>query len=158
MDGCVNMRAHVCGHLEQAGGLTVVFEEIDLRVAKRSVTVAGPVRNPRVEWVCQVDYAQSSDITQHIQRRPNAQETVQTASSWLAGTSAPGDGQNCTHGACSGPPQPVQRAWSTCSAIFHFVGTKKTAVYGHTSRHTAQSMHSSLTMTIGSCLDAIRAR
>ena len=39
-----------------------MFEEIDLRVAKRSVTVAGPVRNPRVEWVCQVDYAQSSDI------------------------------------------------------------------------------------------------
>src|SRR5579859_984367 len=56
-------------------------------------------------------------VTAQTPRNPMAQ----TAESWLAGTSAPGDGQNCTHGAWSGPPQPVQRAWSTCNAIFHLV-------------------------------------
>src|SRR5206468_697395 len=146
----VDMRAHVLRHLEQPGGLAVAFENIDLDVTKRSVTRTGPIRNPRVQRLGQVDDTQPSQISQDIQRRPSAQETLgpalQTARSWLAGTSAPGDGQNWTHGACSGPPQPVQRAWSTWSAIFHLVGTKKTAVYGHTSRHTAQSMHSSLTM------------
>ena len=109
-----------------------------------------------MEWPRQIDYAQPGQVSQNVQRETCAQECVQIAASWLAGTSAPGDGQNWTHGACSGPPQPVQRAWSTCSAIFHLVGTKKTAVYGQTSRHTAQSMHSSLTMTIGSRLGGIR--